>query len=115
MLLRVITVSLETIKIVASLPKLDILDLDDVEAVAANVVPFRKVDPKPEEYFETCVPLVALQAAAGKWSDVQESIPELEDPAMEWIAWDTSVRYTKDMFVAQVCGRSMEPSIPDGS
>ena len=114
LLLRVITVSLETMKIVGALPKLDILDGEEPAPAEQTVVPFRRVTPKPEERFTTCVPLVALQAAAGAWSEAQEDVPELDDPSVEWIAWDASPRFTKGMFVAQVRGRSMEPAIPDG-
>jgi len=114
LLLRVITVSLETMKIVAALPKLDILDGEEPVSTEQKVAPFRRVTPKPEERFKTCVPLVALQAAAGAWSEAQEDVPELDDPSVEWIEWDNSPRFTTGMFVAQVRGRSMDPAIPDG-
>jgi SOS-response transcriptional repressor LexA len=112
LLLGVITVSLETMKIVNSLPALD--TLEDVPA-PANVIPFHKVTPKPKERYKNCVPLITLQAAAGVWGDPQENILEPSDVGVEWIAWDNAPKFTKGMFVAQVCGRSMEPSIPDGS
>ncbi|MCL2824718.1 MAG: S24 family peptidase, partial [Polyangiaceae bacterium] len=115
LLLRVITVSLETIKIVNSLPKLDIFALDDEEPSGRKVVPFRRVTPKAEERYKNCVPLVALQAAAGGWSDVQEGIVELGDPEVDWVVPETDARLEKGMFVAQVCGRSMEPLISDGA
>src|SRR5580704_8314299 len=81
---------------------------------AAKVPPFRRVTPKPGERYKTCVPLVDLQAAAGAWR-AQEGVPELEDPNIEWVTWDGSRRFAKDMFVARVVGRSMEPVIPDGA
>jgi len=115
LLLRVITVSLETIKIVNSLPKLDILDLDEAEPSERKVIPFRKVTPNPDERYQTCVPLVDLQAAAGPWSEVQEGLLEPDDPGIEWIEPETDARLTEGMFVAQLCGRSMEPGIPDRS
>jgi SOS-response transcriptional repressor LexA len=117
LLLRVITVSLETMKIVRDLPALDIID-DEAPAsapAAAQVVPFRRVSPTPDERFKSCVPLVDLHAAAGAWSDVQEAVPELDDPGLQWVAWDGAPRFTKDMFVARVQGRSMLPDIPDGA
>jgi SOS-response transcriptional repressor LexA len=117
LLLRVITVSLETMKIVRDLPALDIMD-DVAPASApadAQVVTFRRVSPKPDERFKSCVPLVDLHAAAGAWSDVQEAVPELDDPGLQWVAWDGAPRFTKDMFVARVQGRSMLPDIPDGA
>lgn len=121
LLLRVITVSLETMKVVHALPSLDILEEPaagpEEEPAAgreAKVIPFRRVTPKPDERFKTCVPLIDLQAAAGSWR-AQEGLPELEDPNIEWVTWDGSRRFAKGMFVARVVGRSMEPVIPDGA
>ncbi|MDX2052703.1 MAG: type ISP restriction/modification enzyme [Polyangiaceae bacterium] len=114
LLLRIITVSLETINIVKALPALDILD-EPTAAAKDTVVPFRRVTPKADERFKACVPLVELQAAAGTWSDVQENIAEPDHPDVEWITWDTSTRFAKGMFVARIRGRSMEPTIPDGA
>jgi hypothetical protein len=76
--------------------------------------PFRRVTPKPDERYRTCVPLIGLEAAAGAWR-AQEGVPEPEDPNVEWVTWDGSRRFAKDMFVARVAGRSMEPLIPDGA
>src|SRR5580704_1861204 len=81
---------------------------------AAKVPPFRRVTPKPGERYKTCVPLIGLEAAAGAWR-AQEGVPEPEDPNVEWVTWDGSRRFAKDMFVARVAGRSMEPLIPDGA
>ena len=114
LLLRVITVSLETMKIVRALPALDILE-EATTPDEEKVVPFRRVTPKPDERFATCVPLVALQAAAGAFGDVQEDVAELDDPNAEWVTWDGPRRFAKGMFVARVRGRSMEPTIPDGA
>lgn len=130
LLLRVITVSLETNKIVRSLPALDILDVEPstaaseaksevlvpgADAPAAKILPFRRVTPKSADRFKRCVPLVSLRAAAGAWGDEQDGIRELDDSEQEWVAWDDAPRFTKDMFVAKVDGRSMEPQIPSGS
>lgn len=115
LLLRVITVSLETMKIVRGLPALDILDAEEPGSAAPKVVPFRHVTPKAEERFKTCVPLVPLQAAAGAFGEAQEGVPELDDPSVVWVAWDGAPRFAKGMFVAQVRGRSMEPTLPDGA
>ncbi len=82
-------------------------------AAPAKVIPFRPrvVEPKPEERYVTCVPLVPLKAAAGAFSDPQH----IEDDGWEWAAVDTKHRLRPGMFVAQVVGKSMEPAIPDGS
>lgn len=79
------------------------------EKAAALVVPFRRVHPRREEKYQTCVPLLSLKVAAGGFSDDQAV--QFED----WVDIKTSHRLRKGMFVAQVVGRSMEPVIPDGS
>jgi len=71
----------------------------------------RRVEGSPKERYVTCVPLVALQVAAGAFSDPQH----IEDGVFEWVAVDTRHRLRKGMFVAHVVGKSMEPGIPDGS
>jgi SOS-response transcriptional repressor LexA len=55
------------------------------------------------------LPLYGLRAAATKFGEGMDS------PLEEWIRVDTRARLNKDMFVARVVGRSMEPLIPDGS
>jgi phage repressor protein C with HTH and peptisase S24 domain len=69
------------------------------------------VQPRPEERYVTCVPLVPLKAAAGAFGDPQR----VEDNNWEWVAVDPKRRLRPGMFVAQVVGKSMEPAIPDGS
>jgi ATP-dependent helicase YprA (DUF1998 family)/SOS-response transcriptional repressor LexA len=71
----------------------------------------RIVQPKKEERYVTCVPFVALKAAAGELKDPQY----FEKEQLEWIEVETTRRLREGMFVARVVGRSMEPSIPDGS
>lgn len=79
----------------------------------AKVTPFRPrtVQPRPEERYVTCVPMVPLNAAAGAFSDPQH----IEDDGFEWVAVESRPRLRKGMFVAQVVGKSMEPAIPDGA
>src|ERR1035437_3221142 len=45
----------------------------EAKAAMAKVIPFRPrvVQPRPEERYATCVPLVPLKAAAGAFSDPQ--------------------------------------------
>jgi SOS-response transcriptional repressor LexA len=69
------------------------------------------VEPKPEERYATCVPLVPLKAAAGVFSDPQQ----VEEDGLEWVAVETRHRLRPGMFVAQVVGKSMEPAVPDGA
>ncbi|MGH8592111.1 MAG: type ISP restriction/modification enzyme, partial [Gammaproteobacteria bacterium] len=55
-------------------------------AAPAKVIPFRPriVEPRPEERYVTCVPLVPLKAAAGAFRDPQH----IEDDGWEWTAVD---------------------------
>ena len=71
----------------------------------------RIVQPRPEERHLTCVPLVPLKAAAGAFSDPQH----FDDDDVAWAAVETRRRLRRGMFVAQVVGKSMEPTIPDGA
>lgn len=83
------------------------------KAAPAKVIPFRPrtVDSKLAERYVTCVPLVPLKAAAGAFGDPQH----VEDDRFEWIAVESRHRLRKGMFVAQVVGKSMEPTIPGGA
>jgi type I restriction enzyme R subunit len=58
-----------------------------------------------------CLPLVPLQAAAGAFGDPQHVV----DGDFAWVELDGNPRLRQGMFVAQVVGRSMEPSIADGA
>ncbi len=59
--------------------------------------------------FETHLPLYSLRAAATRFGE------DMEVEAEDWVRAPENLRPTKDMFVARVVGRSMEPLIPDGS
>lgn len=115
LLLRVITVSLETIKLVKGLPRLDIFDETEPQGGDAKLLPFRRVVPKPGDHYTTCVPLIEIHVAAGSWGDIQEGVPELDDPSVEWVAPTGAKHLAKGMFVGRVNGKSMEPAIPDGA
>ena len=71
----------------------------------------RIVDPKPEERYISCVPLIPLKAAAGAFSDPQN----VEDDGFQWVTVESRNRLRPLMFVAQVVGKSMEPIIQDSS
>ena len=58
--------------------------------------------------FRTHLPVYGATAAAGKWGPEREVDREPE----YWIEAPETLRLTKDMFVAKVTGRSMEPRIP---
>jgi len=78
---------------------------------SARFVPRIVQGGKREERYKTCLPLVPLKAAAGAFSESQNS----EEGEWEWIEVNTSRQLRDGMFVAQVVGQSMEPAIPDGS
>ncbi len=84
------------------------------KSAAMEVVPFRPptVEPKTEERYVTCVPLIPLRAAAGDFGAPQYLE---EDGSFEWVAVESRHRLRAGMFVAQVVGKSMEPDIPDGA
>jgi phage repressor protein C with HTH and peptisase S24 domain len=67
--------------------------------------------PPAEDRYVNCVPLVPLKAAAGAFGDPQH----IEDQDWEWVYVKSKRRLREGMFVAQVVGKSMEPTIPDGS
>jgi type I restriction enzyme R subunit len=74
-------------------------------------VRIRIVQPRPEERYVTCVPLVPLKAAAGTFGPHQH----VEEDNWDWVAVESHHRLRPGMFVSQVVGKSMEPGIPDGS
>jgi SOS-response transcriptional repressor LexA len=82
------------------------------EVISGEVVPFRVVaQPKAEDRYVTCVPLVPLKVAAGQFGGPQHVV----DDEWEWATVNTNHRLRQGMFVAQVVGRSMEPQISDGA
>ena len=93
------------------------LKRSDVDAEPEQAEPdtlpprLRIVEPQPEKRYVTCVPLVPLKAAAGAFSDPQH----VDDGDFVWAAVETTRRLRRGMFVAQVVGKSMEPTIPGGA
>ena len=83
----------------------------DLKAVA-GAPRLKLVEGRPEERYVTCVPLVPLAAAAGAFSDPQNT--EAEDD-WQWVAWQTERQLAPGMFVARIVGHSMEPAVPDGA
>lgn len=83
----------------------------DEAANERNVL--RLVRPKSQERYVNCVPLVPMKAAAGAFGDPQ-TVPD-EGEWENWVAVETGRKLRRGMFVAQVVGHSMEPTIPDGS
>lgn len=81
-------------------------------SATANVLPFRRVRPSPENVYRTAVPLLSLKAAASSSGGFG---PETAVEELDWVEPNTTKRLSEGMFVAQVTGRSMEPLIPDGA
>ena len=81
-----------------ALERLYLHHVEGARASAPKVVPFR-----------THLPLYSLRAAATRFGE------DMEVEAEEWVHAPESLNITRDMFVARVVGRSMEPVIPDGS
>jgi type III restriction enzyme len=81
-----------------------------IRPTLAEVLPFRvKSDDEvnTSERYRTHLPVYSLRAAAGGFSDAQD---------VESEGWaQVEGRLASDMFIAQVVGRSMEPTIPDGA
>ena len=69
----------------------------------------RIVAAQPDERYVTCVPLVPLAIAAGEFGDPQNMAAEEH---WEWVEVDSTHRLRPGMFVAQIVGHSMEPTIP---
>ena len=89
-------------------------DVHGEEEQSEPVVPssrLRIVNPRPEERYMNCAPLIPLRAAAGAFSDPQN----IDDDDFAWVEVEANSRLRQGMFVAQVVGKSMEPAIPDGA
>lgn len=70
---------------------------------------YRQHVPARVQPFHTHLPVYSCRAAAGRWGE------QMDVEAEGWREAPADLRLGKDMFVAQVVGRSMEPEIADGS
>ncbi|MBE7503529.1 MAG: methyltransferase domain-containing protein [Verrucomicrobiales bacterium] len=70
------------------------------------------LDPPPSDRFVTCVPFYELEAAAGAFGSDQPPVDPRDHRTWIRVA---DRRLTRDLFSIRVKGRSMEPTIPDGS
>jgi phage repressor protein C with HTH and peptisase S24 domain len=94
------------------------LGLETTRADTADAAPPWRpelVVPYTEERFTICVPLIALEAVAGSWSDTQTLDNAVLEQAEDWVRLPEGTRAGPGCFVAQVRGRSMEPKIRDGA
>lgn len=72
-------------------------------------LPFRLLSKEEANPFENCIPLYDLKIAASGFSDEQQ----VDD--FEWVELPEAFRPSRDLFVAQVVGESMNRKIPNGS
>jgi uncharacterized protein len=77
--------------------------------VKAVLLPFRRLHQKEVKPFENCVPLYDLKAAAGLFSDEQQTLD------IDWVELPDVFRPRRDLFVIQVLGESMNRRIPNGA
>jgi uncharacterized protein len=75
----------------------------------ASRLPFRLLSRDEAKPFKNCFPLYDLKIAASGFSDEQQ----IDD--FEWVELPEAFRPSKDLFVAQVVGESMNRRIPNGS
>jgi SOS-response transcriptional repressor LexA len=81
--------------------------VDDFERALARL--YRENIQSTVRPFVTHLPRYSLAVAAGKFLENQEVEEE------GWEEAPSDLRLTKELFVARIVGRSMEPKIPDGS
>jgi transcriptional regulator with XRE-family HTH domain len=74
---------------------------------APHDAPFRRL---PKGSARNAIRLYSIKPSAGLWSDLQEGCSQ-----EVWVAPPEGVRPRKGSFIAQVMGRALEPSIPDGA
>ncbi len=94
-----------------------VLTLGEREEVASGSLEFtlhqlyRQHVPVRVKPFETHLPRYAVRSAAGGFGE------QMADPnaIADWVEAPDDLRLSKDMFVCEVYGRSMEPLVPSGS
>lgn len=94
-----------------------VLRLSDRTEVRSNTLDFtlhqlyREHVPVQVEPYVTHLPRYALRSAAGAFGE------QIADPNRidDWVEAPEGMRLSKDMFVCEVYGRSMEPLVPSGS
>lgn len=87
----------------------------EAHAAPDDALPFRFVEPAPDDRYTTCVPIVTVSAAAGAFSDEQVDPDWLTEWSQDWVTFEPERPFREGMFVAQVRGCSMEPRIPEDS
>ncbi len=124
LLKKIINVSIKTMRIVKNLPQIFEDKYQGVKPVHLQLV--SSDDIAEAEKFVEYLPVYSLEAAASKFSG-EEYVEQLGWKRVETGKSDTGVsdsagktinaplKLSRDMFIAKVAGKSMEPTIPDGS
>jgi len=81
---------------------------DDTEPEQIKGLFLNYVKDYASRMFKNLLPVYSLEAACGKFGDSQDVEP------FGWVEVD-GVKLSKDMFIIQAKGKSMEPTIPDGA
>ena len=95
----------------------NILRLSDRSEVSSSTLDFtlhqlyRQHVPVTVEPYITHLPRYALRSAAGAFGEQIAEPNRIDD----WVEAPEGLRLSKDMFVCEVYGRSMEPLVPSGS
>lgn len=95
----------------------NVLQLSERNEVQSNALDFtlhqlyRQHVTPPVAPFVTHLPRYAVRSAAGGFGE------QIADPneVTDWVEAPVGLRLTRDMFVCEVYGRSMEPVVPSGS
>ena len=82
-----------------------------IEVIPSEIIlnPFRILSSNEITQYQNCIPLYDIKVAAGDFSDLQNNI----EP--KWIELSKPFKYSKDYFVCQVVGESMNKIIPHNS
>lgn len=76
------------------------------------MLPFKRLPDKEVQPFVNCVPLYDLKIAAGKFS-AEQNVENTDD--IDWVELPQAFRPSRELFVSQVVGESMNKRIPNGS
>jgi len=87
----------------------DDVTISSIESAKEEIYPFRVLSNKHVKPFVNCIPLFNIEAAAGKFSDLQIN------SVVEWIELSGPFKYSKDYFVCKAVGESMNKRIPNNS
>lgn len=85
------------------------LDKTAIKVLSTDNKPFRIIPLNEVKQYINCVPLYDISAAAGNFSELQQS------SNIEWVELSKQFKHSKDYFVCKVQGESMNKVIPNDS